>query len=143
MTRAQAWCMHGACLLVGGSGLIYGYMRYFATPDDPFSVVNHPLQPTLQHLHILAAPLLVFACGWIWEGHVWKRIRQGNPTRRRSGWTMVLTLAPMVVSGYAVQVSVDESWRTLWIWIHGVSSCLWLLFALIHPWLPHAIIKKK
>ena len=30
-------------------------MAYFATPTDEFAVVNHPWQPAVRDLHILAA----------------------------------------------------------------------------------------
>lgn len=136
MSRGQSWTLHASSLLVGGTGLAYGYMRYFSEPEDPFSIVNHPWQPDAQHLHILLAPILVFACGWIWQNHVWTRIRSGYKKHRRSGWLLILTLFPMVFSGYLVQVSEQESWRLLWAWVHGISSCIWLLFALIHPLLP-------
>ena len=59
MTRLEAWFLHVATILVGGGGLVYAWMRYFVRPDDPFAVVNHPWQPDVQHLHVLAAPLLV------------------------------------------------------------------------------------
>ena len=63
MTRTEAWFSHVAAALVGGTGLVYGWMRYFAESDDPFAIANHPWQPHFQHLHVLTAPLLVFACG--------------------------------------------------------------------------------
>ena len=63
MTRAEAWLQHLANVLVGGTGLVYGWMRYFAEPADEFSVVNHPWQPDLHSLHVITAPLLVFASG--------------------------------------------------------------------------------
>jgi len=137
MSRSQAWLLHFSNLTVGGTGLAYGYMRYFAVPQDPFSVVNHPWQPDTQHLHILLAPILVFACGWIWKNHVWNRVRSGFKKHRKSGWMLIATLVPMVFSGYLVQVSVQDGTRLFWAWVHGISSCVWLLFAIIHPLLPH------
>ncbi|MFT4649248.1 MAG: hypothetical protein ACI9X4_002486 [Glaciecola sp.] len=136
MSRAQAWGLHVSNLLVGGTGLIYGYMRYFQVSEDPFSIVNHPLQPDLQHVHILLAPLLVFACGWIWQNHVWNRIRSGYAIHRKSGMSLIATLFPMIFSGYLVQISEQEGWRLIWAWVHGITSCIWLLFAVIHPLLP-------
>ena len=54
VNRLPAWISHAATLLVGGTGLVYAWMRYLVHPADPFAVVNHPLQPLAQHLHILA-----------------------------------------------------------------------------------------
>ena len=67
MTRAEAWCLWLASLLVGGTGIVYAVMRYACTPADPFAVVNHPWQPQAQHWHVLLAPTLVFALGLIWR----------------------------------------------------------------------------
>ena len=33
-------------------------MAYVAESDDPDALVNHPLQPDVQHAHVIAAPLL-------------------------------------------------------------------------------------
>ncbi|HXO18770.1 MAG TPA: hypothetical protein VOA87_02470, partial [Thermoanaerobaculia bacterium] len=78
MTRLEAWTVHAATILVGSTGLVYAWMRYLLAPADPFAVVNHPLQPLVQHLHVLAAPLLVFAVGLIWRRHVWAGWRLGG-----------------------------------------------------------------
>ncbi|MEM7311125.1 MAG: hypothetical protein AAF682_30925 [Planctomycetota bacterium] len=132
MTRAEAWLQHVANALVGGTGLVYGWMRYFAEPADEFAIVNHPWQPDLQHLHILSAPLLVFASGLIWRDHVWKRVKAGFRPRRKLGLALFGLLLPMVVSGYLVQTASDETWQRIWIWTHGLTSVGWLVAYLAH-----------
>lgn len=134
MSRFEAWTTHAATLLVGGTGLVYAWMRYLIRPADPlaFAVVNHPLQPLVQHLHILLAPLLVFAAGLMWHQHAWGYWRQGMRRHRRSGASMILTLVPMVVSGYLIQTAVDGDWRRLWVIVHLAASGLWLLGYLAH-----------
>ena len=137
MSRLEAWLVHAGTLLVGGTGLVYAWMRYLLAPSDPFAVVNHPLQPQAQHLHVWTAPLLVFAAGVIWREHVWKHWRRGIRARRRSGISLVLTLVPMVASGYLIQTAVTPGWRTAWVAIHLVTSGLWLAAYLVHqvvPW---------
>ena len=136
MTRGEAWFTHLSSALVGGTGLVFGWMLYFAEPTDEFAIVNHPWQPELQALHILFAPLLVFACGLFWRDHVWKRVKGGFPARRRSGLLLFSLLGVMVLSGYLVQTSVEVQWRLAWVWIHGVSSSLWLLGYVIHQFAP-------
>ncbi len=133
MIRAHTWLVHGANLLVGGTGLVYGWMRYALEPEDPFSVVNHPWQPDAQHLHVLFAPLLVFAGGLIWSSHVAHHWRAGSLRGRRTGVTLAALLAPMIFSGYALQISVQDEWRTIWMWLHVATSLLWLLLAVVHP----------
>ncbi|HLU38916.1 MAG TPA: hypothetical protein VK081_05995 [Planctomycetota bacterium] len=136
MTRPTAWFVHVAVLLVAGTGLAYGWMRYFVESDDEFAVVNHPWQPAMQHLHVLFAPLLVFACGMIWLDHVWKRVRSGFPVRRRSGLLLAALVFVMIASGYLLQVSTDDAWRTAWIWVHVASSLGWTGGYAVHQLAP-------
>ena len=132
MTRTSAWFVHIATALVGVTGLVYGWMRYLLDPADEFALVNHPREPLLKTLHILTAPLLVFACGLLWRHHIWARIRAGYPHRRRSGMPLAALLIPMVASGYLLQTAVDPGWRQVWIWIHGVTASLWVALYLGH-----------
>lgn len=136
MTRGEAWTTHLGSALVGISGLVYAWMLYVAEPTDEFAIVNHPWQPQLLSLHILTAPLLVLAVGFLWVNHIWGRIRSGYPHRRATGLILAVAVFPMIVSGYAIQVSVDETWRAIWIGVHLVSSALWLPGYLIHQFAP-------
>lgn len=132
MSRFEALFLHLSNALVGGTGLVYAWMVYLVEPADPFAVANHPWQPHLQHLHVLAAPLLVFASGLIWRRHVVACWKQGIRQRHRSGVSLALTLVPMVVSGYLIQTAAAPGWRQVWVWVHLVSSGLWLLGYLVH-----------
>lgn len=132
MSRFEAWLIHLSNLLVGVTGLVYAWMAYLAKPSDPFSVVNHPLQPQAQHAHVLVAPLLVFAAGVIWRRHVWSHWKRGLRQRRRSGLSMMLTLVPMVASGYLIQTAVDERWRGIWVAVHLATSAIWVTAYVVH-----------
>jgi len=132
LSRFEAWMLHLSSLMVGGTGLVYAWMVLLVKPADPYAVVNHPLQPATQHLHILVAPLLVFAAGLIWRRHVWPQYRRGAGERRRSGLSMIFLLVPMIASGYLIQTAVDDGWRRAWVWVHLIASGLWLLGYLVH-----------
>lgn len=127
MNRVEAWSLHLSMLLVGGTGLVYAWMRYFLSPDDPYSIVNHPWQPALQHLHVWTAPFLVFAAGLVWREHIWKHWRQGVRKGRRSGGSLLFSLAPMVLSGYLIQTAVSDGWRQTWVIVHLTTSALWTI----------------
>lgn len=135
MTRKQAWFVHLSNVLVGGTGLVYGWMRYFAESDDPFSIANHPWQPDFQHAHIVLAPLSVFAVGWVWSHHVLLHWHAGTKRGRRTGIALALLFFPMVFSGYLLQTTVDDSWRNAWVWMHGITSGSWVALMLVHPFL--------
>ena len=131
MSRGQAVFLHLANLAVAGTGLVYAWMRYLVAPADGWAVVNHPWQPLVQHLHVLAAPLLVFAIGLIWSVHVLGKLQNGHRVRA-SGLGLMALFLPMVASGYLLQVAVDPGWRQTWIWIHVASSLLWVAAFAFH-----------
>jgi hypothetical protein len=81
---------------------------------------------------VLTAPLLVFVAGQIWYRHAWQHWRRGVRHRRRSGIALALDAAPMIVSGYLIQTTVDDAWRATWIAVHCAASALWLLGYLGH-----------
>lgn len=127
MSRAEAWLLHGANLLVGCTGLLYAWMAYLAVPADPDALVGHPWQPHVQHLHVLVAPVLVFAVGFVWQRHIWCHVSRGVRARRWSGLTMIGLLLPMVASGYLLQTAVDPTWRRIWVIVHVATSLAWIL----------------
>ena len=138
MSRAEANFLHVGVATLGLTGLVYGWMKYFVEPADEFSIVGHPWQPTFQHAHVLLAPLLVFGCGLVWRAHVWAKLRSGTAARRATGIALATLLAPAILSGYALQVCAQESWRGFWIWTHVATSLAWLLLYLWHQSRPRA-----
>ena len=131
MSRGQAIFLHLANLAVCGTGLVYAWMRYLVAPADEWAVVNHPWQPLVQHLHVLSAPLLVFAIGLIWSVHALAKLRNGRRSRT-SGLGLMALFLPMAASGYLLQVAVDPGWRRTWIWVHVASSLLWVAAFAVH-----------
>lgn len=132
MNRGTAWCVHAAALLVGGTGLVYAWMRYLCEPEDELALVNHPLEPSVQHLHLWLAPLLVFAVGLVWSEHAWARVRSGFSVRRPTGLVLFALFWPMVLSGVAVQVASGERARTLAVWSHALTGTGWCLAYAVH-----------
>lgn len=136
MTRVQAWLQHVSNLLVAVTGIVYFVMKHLMTTDDPFAVVNHPLQPLMQHLHVLFAPLLVFATGFVFARHAAPRMKRTGTSNWRSGILLMFGFAPMVASGYLLQISVESDWRTIWLWTHLATSALWVLGYATHAVMP-------
>ena len=140
MSRFEYNLMHVANALVIVTGLIYGWMRYFMKPAGDFSVVNHPSQPLLQHLHILVAPFLLLLIGHFLYRHAWAFWKSRKKEGRRSGALLVILMLPMTFSGYGLQVAVSEGMRSFWIGVHVVTSLLWILIFVIH-FLTHRVRK--
>ena len=136
MSRFEAWLNHIATLAVGGTGLVYAWMTLLLEPEDDYALINHAWQGEVQASHLIFAPLLVFSVGLVARSHAWKRLREGKKCRRRSGFLLVLGFVPMVVSGYLLQVSVQENWRNIFLWLHLSVSAAWLLGYLLHQSLP-------
>jgi len=132
MSRNQARFLHLSQLLVAGSGLVWAVMLYALAPADEWSVLHHPWQDEAQALHVLSAPLLIFAVAAIWKRHAWQRIRTGFLARRKTGLVLATSFFPMLASAYLLQVTAEESWRTVWLSIHLVSSAVWILAFLAH-----------
>lgn len=132
MSRLQAWFHHVANILVGGTGLVYAWMLYFATPADEFSLWNHPWQGDVRDWHLVLAPALVLSFGMLWPTHAYARIQKGAKSRRRTGLSLALSFLPMLVSAYFLQIAVEEDWRTTWKWVHLIASLLWMAAYVAH-----------
>lgn len=134
--------MHLACIAAGGTGLVYGALRYFFVREGEYGPEIHAAQPLWQHLHVLAAPALVLMAGVFWAAHVQPCYAAGTKEGRRSGLVMTLSALPMIFSGYGIQVTVSEGWRLAWIWIHGITGVAWVLVYGAH-WLVHMRVKTR
>lgn len=103
--RWSVWLTAGATIV---TGVVYTWMKYALTAEDPWSVINHPLQPWVLKTHIIAAPLFIFALGLITLKHIWNHYRGGLLWGRKSGIVTGLVTAPMILSGYLIQAVTHE-----------------------------------
>lgn len=94
--------------LLAVTGFAYFAMKYLMVTDDPFAVVNHPLQPLMLHLHVLGAPVFLVVFGIIWNSHIARKIGKPIPNRW-SGLVSLATLIIMTVSGYLLQVVTGDT----------------------------------
>ncbi len=110
MSRFEKWCLGltTAATAVTGTGLLL--TKYLMQSDDPWAVINHPLQPWFLKIHILVAPTLVFAVGLIATRHIWPHFKAGLRAGLRSGTMTALVTVPMVLSGYFIQTMTEPGW---------------------------------
>ena len=136
MTPRQARFAHLSSLLVGVSGIALFVLKDLVVIEGEFGPESHYLEDDVQAAHILTAPALVFACALIWQEHVWAKFKSGARARRRTGLLLLSLLAPMILSGYLLQVSYSEPWREIWRVTHLVSSLVWLVAYGVHQLTP-------
>jgi len=125
--------VNASSMTVGLSGAVYAFMKYLMSGDDPFSAYHHPLQPWMLDLHVIAAPVLVFALGMIARDHILAQFQKGPGRRGRGTGTMaVVCLLPMIATGYLVQVFVDERARLVCIVVHLATGAVYLAAFFAH-----------
>lgn len=132
MSRFQAWLLHLSVAAITITGTVFAWMRYAMETDDPFAVANHPWQPHVLHLHVLVAPVVVFALGLVFTAHIWPKYEARVKARRWSGIGALWTIAPMVISGYLLQVLTNETALFATRVTHWVSSAVFILAYVAH-----------
>jgi undecaprenyl pyrophosphate phosphatase UppP len=106
----ERWSIWLGSLLVTLTGLVYLGMKYLLPEPAEFSIIRHPLQPLVLKLHIVAAPLLVFAVGTVATRHVWRHMMAGTRQGRLTGWSAAISTVPMVLTGYLLQAFTSGAW---------------------------------
>ena len=127
----EAWSFHTLSVVLAATGVLLFVMKYLMENHDPFQLVNHPWQPFMLDLHILAAPGLVLILGMIYASHVTAKLRSRSKSNRRTGILMLVTFPLMVISGYLLQVVTHPALSLLAVVLHSVSGTA---FALTYIW---------
>jgi hypothetical protein len=135
MSRLQSWSSHLFTIVVGISGILYLVMKYMMTTDDPFAIVNHPLQSVMLDIHVFAAPVLVFLFGLMFESHIHRKLRTPTRANRKSGIIAAVTFGAMTFSGYTLQITAVETVMRAALIVHLLSSGAFLLSYIIHQFI--------
>ncbi len=120
MTNFQRWLLYGSTVAAAASGITYFVMKRFLEPSDPWAVINHPLEPWALKVHILSAPLMLFAVGLITTQHIWRSLKSSLPTGRHSGRIVSYVFGPLVLSGYLIQAMTSPLTLEVLAWTHLV-----------------------
>ena len=133
MSPFERTLLNASTWLVALSGSVYFYMKYLMRGDDPYSIIHHPLQPHALSLHVLSAPILVFALGLIARDHIIGYLFESRQRRGRATGILAVSLAvPMIVSGYLMQVLTDPGPRRILSIIHLAGGALYVVLFLGH-----------
>ena len=128
----ERWAFNTFHGVVAVTGSVYFVMKYLMATDDPFAVVNHPWEPAMLKVHILAAPVFVALFGMLFRSHVYRKVRTNRRPMRTSGWVSIIGFGVMALSGYVVSVAAASDAAGLFIWIHITSSVTFAVGYTIH-----------
>ena len=131
MKTWEKYSFNTAAALLVVTGIAYFWMKYMMTTNDPFSVVNHPWEPAMLQLHVLAAPAFLVLFGIIFNSHIGRKIGKPIPNRR-SGLLSLATFVLMTVSGYALQVVTDDTIKQGWLVTHLASGAVFVAAYVTH-----------
>lgn len=118
VTRFHRRFLYLTTLLAMVSGVAYFCMKRFLTPADPWAAINHPLEPWMLKIHILSAPLMLFAVGLITTQHIWRSLRSKLPTGRASGLVFTVAFVPLALGGYSIQIVTQPLALEVLAWSH-------------------------
>jgi len=139
MSRFERRAVLWTSLATFFTGVGYLYFKYFVTTDDPFAVVNHPLEPWFLNAHVLASPLLVLAIGSVAIRHVWAHYRSDVRTARRTGLVTACSMGPMILSGYLIQVVTGVGWLRALALVHIALGLLFGIGLMAH----HEVLRRR
>lgn len=132
MTRFERWSVWSTSVATIGTGIGLVWAKYFVASADPWSVINHPLEPWFLKAHIIVTPLLVFSIGLIATRHIWRHLRSATPSGRKSGIVTLITLAPMTLTGYLIQVVTLQGWLQALAFTHIALGMLYAVGLALH-----------
>lgn len=132
MKRWEKGLLFSSSFGVWLTGVLYLYLHFFVIPPDPFAVVNHPLQPWMQKLHILIAPLAIFSLGVILKEHILNHTREKPKSCGLLGYILIGLGSLMILSGYLYQVATSLNLRGFLFTTHWVVSLVWSVSLLLH-----------
>ena len=127
MKRWERWSFNALNLVVAATGFAYVYFKYLLASDDPFAVINHPWQPSMLALHVVAAPFLILLFGIVLRSHILKKLVSRHQPDRRTGWTSLVSFAAMALSGYLLQVASNPAWLSTLVVLHVVTSVVFVV----------------
>ena len=132
LPRAERWFFNAMHAIITLSGVAYFCMKYLMTTDDPFALINHPWEPAMLSIHVMAAPLVVVLFGMAFRSHTLRKLLQASPVNRRSGLTSAVTFLVMTVSGYLIQIATSPALIAVAIWTHVATSVLFVVAYGVH-----------
>ena len=91
-------------------------------------------------LHGAAAMVALFLVGTLLNAHIRRALKARR--NRGTGWAMIVVLAALVLSGYALYYIAGESDRPVWSTVHWIIGGTLPLLGVLHVVLGRKSVKK-
>lgn len=104
------------------SGVTYLVTKYGLEKEDPFSVINHPLEPVALKIHILLGPLLIFLFGVLFQSHMRGRFKPNFQSARGGGLLTAILFVLTASSGYLLQILDQWVFREIFFYLHVIGG---------------------
>ena len=130
--KFERWGFNAAFAAMTLSGTAYFVMKYLMATDDPFAVVNHPWEPTMLAVHVVAGPIAIALFSLAFRSHGLPKIWQATAVNRKSGLAASGVLVVLIASGYLNQVATDPSVLETSIWTHVGAAAIFVIAYAIH-----------
>jgi hypothetical protein len=134
--RIERWhrrLVYGVVLLLTASGIAWLIAHYFMRGVGEFGETIHPLEPFSMKLHGAAAMGMLFVAGSVMNSHIRRALRAGRNLMQ--GWSLLVSLAVLTLSGYGVWYLANEESRAVWSmthWIIGLAFPALLFWHIAH-----------
>jgi len=130
LERWQRRGIYAACAVLALSGVSWLIAHFWLRGAGEFGETVSPLEPWSMKLHGGAAMYGLFLLGTLLNGHI-RRALKGRHNRG-TGWTMVIVLSALVLSGYALYYVAGEADRPTWSAIHWVIGLALPFLGVLH-----------
>jgi hypothetical protein len=131
--RLERWlrrCVYASWAVLVLSGVAWLLARYYLRPVGQFGETIHPLEPWAMKVHGAGAMAMLFFLGTILNGHIRRALRSGR--NLVSGWSMIGTVALLVVTGFGLYYLAGEGERTTWSLVHWIAGLGWAALGFVH-----------
>ena len=130
MERWHRRCLYGSCAWLIASGALFLIAHYFLRTPGEFGEAVHPLEPWSMRLHGAGAMAALFFLGSILNSHIRRAVKSGR--NLYSGWSMIVMLSALTLTGYGLYYVAGESDRPLWSMIHWAVGLLLPAVIVLH-----------
>lgn len=112
------------------SGAAWLTARYFLRPVGQFGEAIHPLEPWAMKVHGAGVMILLFFLGSLMNSHIRRALKAGR--NLTSGWSMIVLMVLLIVTGFGLYYLAREGDRPLWSLVHWIGGLGLAMLVIAH-----------